>query len=276
MIEPWWASQDGRVVLYCGKCEDVLPTFEPGSIALTVTSPPYDQLRTYQGFEWDFEATARELFRVTCEGGLVVWNVGDSVVDGSETLTSFRQAIYFKDACGFRVHDTMIYEKAGFSIPSTDRYQQAFEYVFVLAKGKPTTFNPIVDKRNIRAGLPGSFGKCTKRQPDGSQSERARALTAEFGKRLNVWRGKTAGQENPCQSIEHPATMPYWLARDHIRSWSNEGDVILDPMAGSGTTLEAAIRCGRNAVGIEISREYADQIVERMKKLLAQPTLEMI
>lgn len=224
---------------------EALKTLPSNSVQLTVTSPPYDKLRTYRnGSDWDFECTANELFRVTCDGGIVCWNVGDSVVDGSETLTSFRQAIYFKDVCGFRVHDTMIWHKPNFSNPSSTRYHQLFEYVFVLSKGSPRTFNPIKDKKNKYPN--GPWGKNTYRLRNGDMKVRAFNPAEEFGMRGNVWRGNTVGQESPLK-VKHPAMMPFWLASDLIRSWSNEGDLVVDPFAGSGTTGRAALRLGRKA-----------------------------
>lgn len=233
-----------------------LQTLGTGSVQLTVTSPPYDNLRTYGGHSWDFEEIAKELYRVTCEGGIVCWNVGDSVVNGSETLTSFRQAIYFKNTVGFRVHDTMIWQKPNFANPASNRYHQLFEYVFVLSKGKPRCFNPIKDKLNKY--LNGPVGKNTVRQTNGDMEEKyhQRAPLSEFGMRGNVWKGNTSGQEDMCGDFDHPATMPNWLAHDLILSWSNVGDIVLDPMAGSGTTGKEAIQLGRKAILIEINPEY--------------------
>lgn len=229
------------------------------SVQLVVTSPPYDDLRTYGGHSWDFEATARELYRVLCDGGVVCWNVGDSVVDGSETLTSAKQKIFFREECGFRIHDTMIYEKNNFSHPERIRYHSVFEYIFILSKGKPKCFNPIKDKRNSTAGLP-AIGLNTFSRPDGSRHIRATqgGVSSEFGMRGNVWRGKTRGQEEMCEAKVHPAMMPEWLARDLILSWSNPGDTVLDPFAGSFTTCVQALSSGRNAIGIEIHEEYVD------------------
>lgn len=242
-----------------GDNRDVLPTIDSGSIQLVVTSPPYDAMRTYGGHTWDFEAVARELYRVMCDGGIVCWNVGDSVVDGSETLTSAKQAIYFKETCGLRIHDTMIYEKGNFSMPERVRYYQTFEYIFVMSKGAPRAFNPIADRKNIYAGKT-ALGKQTRRDANDvlSPSMKEPKVYSDFGVRSNVWRGNTAGQENPCASDKfvHPAMMPNWLARDLIYSWSNPGDTVLDPFFGSGTTGKAAAQLGRNWIGIEVHAEY--------------------
>lgn len=245
-----------------GDSAESLRTLESGSVHLVVTSPPYDQLRTYGGHSWDFEATARELYRVLCDGGVCCWNVNDAVVDGSETLTSFRQAIYFKDVAGFRVHDTMIYEKSNGSKPDPTRYNPCAEFVFVLSKGRPRCFNPIKDKPNVTFGKP-CFGIHTMREKDGSMSVRKeRKVAAEFGTRSNVWKGNTRGQEDAGNPLPHPAMMPRWLARDLILSWSNAGDVVADCFAGGGTTPAAAIETGRQAIAIEINPEYAP-LIER-------------
>lgn len=263
------------IVIYHGDCLDVMRGLGDGSAQCVVTSPPYDDLREYGGHSWDFEGVAHELRRVACDGGIVCWNVGDSVVDGSETLTSFRQALYFKDVAGFRVHDTMIYHKLNFSRPDNVRYAQLFEYVFVLSNGSPRCFNPIRDKRNVTAGRP-AFGRHTKRNRDGSLTERPNnPPAAELGIRGNVWTCKTAGQENVCKALPHPAMMPYGLCRDLILSWSNEFDIVLDPFFGSGTTGVACIQTGRRCVGIEISEEYCEIAAKRIDAALAQGRLPL-
>lgn len=231
------------------------------SIDLTVTSPPYDSLRDYKGHTWDFDELLKELKRVTKPGGIVMWNVADQVVNGSETGTSFRQALKFIDS-GWRLHDTMVYEKANFSNPSSNRYHQLAEWMFVFSLGKPKTFNPIKDKPTTALNNPdharmATFGKNTVRNKDGLMQDRgSRKDYSEFGMRGNIWRMKTAGQERPCKSISHPAKMPTAMAHDHIISWSNPGDVILDPFAGSGTTGVEALKLGRHFVGTEIAQEY--------------------
>ena len=245
-----------------GNSADILKTFEDDSIDLTVTSPPYDNLRDYNGYTFDFETIADNLYRVTKPGGVVVWIVGDSTVNGSETLTSFKQALYFQKI-GFNVHDTMIYQKNNFSNPSSNRYHQIFEYMFVFSKGKPKTFNPIKDRKNIYSQ--GTFGVNTSRKKDGEFSFGTRKQNTEYGMRYNIWKGNTAGQENMCKHLQHPAMFPLWLAKDHILSWSNKGDLVLDPFMGSGTTAVACIQTGRDYIGIEVSPEYVDLSLERIR-----------
>jgi site-specific DNA-methyltransferase (adenine-specific) len=245
------------------------------TIDLTVTSPPYDNLRTYNnyikgksseynGYSFDFENIAKELYRVTKKGGVVVWVVGDGTENGSETGTSFRQALYFKEI-GFNLHDTMIYQKNNFSNPSSNRYHQIFEYMFVLSKGKPNTFNPLKDRKNVYGGQVGSWGKNTSRQKDGTMVERKKKIIEEYGQRYNVWLVKTSknGQEDEI-AYQHPAIFPIQLAKDHIISWTNERDLVFDPFMGSGTTAKAAKELNRNYLGSEIDLEYFQIIKNRL------------
>jgi site-specific DNA-methyltransferase (adenine-specific) len=234
---------------------------------MVITSPPYDDLRTYKdhikgnktefnGYSFPFEDIAKELYRITKPGGVVIWVVGDGTNNGSETGTSFRQALYFKEI-GFNIHDTMIYQKNNFSNPSSNRYHQIFEYMFVFSKGKPKTFNPIKDRKNIYGGQVGSWGKNTVRQKDGSMKENTKKVIEEYGQRYNVWIYKTSknGQEDEV-AYEHPAIFPSQLVRDQILSWTNEGDIVYDPMIGSGTTARASIDTKRNYIGSELVKEY--------------------
>ena len=250
--------------LICGDNIKILKAFESNCIDLTVTSPPYDGLRDYNGYSFDFEGVAKELYRVTKEGGIVVWVVGDSVIKGSESGTSFRQALYFKEI-GFRLHDTMIYQKETLSFPANNRYQQCFEYMFVFSKGKPNTFNPIIDHVNCVDTHKG--GKIRKeKQKDGTMKEMIRPEPRKMSNRWNIWRIQNGYLRNTKDKIayKHPAIFPESLAHDHIISWSNEGDVILDPFAGSGTTCKMAKQLNRNYIGIDVSQEYIDITKERL------------
>ena len=252
-----------------GDCRTVLADFR-GQVDLIVTSPPYDNLRNYGGHGFDFEGVADACASALTEGGVLVWVVGDATLNGSETGTSFRQALYFMEQ-GLRLHDTMIYHKAlPRYIKNEPRYANAFEYMFVLSKGKPKTFNPIIDSPNKHAGT--VFKRNPQvRESDGLVPERKHygtlLRTATFSKRSNVWRMATGGRHTAPDFVrakEHPAIFPYQLASDHIRSWSNPGDLVLDPMAGSGTTVRAAVDLGRQAVGIDIHAEYCQLMRERL------------
>lgn len=249
-----------------------LTSMDSELIHLCVTSPPYDKLRDYGNHAWDFENTAKQLYRVMVDGGIVCWNVNDSVIDGCETLTSCKQKIFFVEQAGFRVHDTMIWEKTHVGTPDSSRYHQMFEYVFILSKGAPRVFNPIKDRKNILAGLNPAFGKNTKRKPNGEmRTLSSRAICDDFGLRKNVWKGNSRAQEEPCKKLPHHAMMPKWLAKDLIRSFSNEGDTVLDPFAGSGTVGWMARDMGRYAVMIDIDK-HAIGLMRRKQKML-QPEL---
>lgn len=244
-----------------GDCLEVMKTLENNSIDLTVTSPPYDNLRTYNGYTFDFEGIAKELYRVTKQGGVVVWVVGDATIKGSETGTSFKQALYFKEI-GFNLHDTMIWNKGCFSAVGAlqNRYAPVFEYMFVFSKGYPKTFNPIKDRKTVHGGKKING---TVRNRDGSMKPFSKeVIVNEYGQRFNIWE-----QSPQRQTGGHPAPFPEKLAEDHILSWSNEGDTILDPMAGSGTTLKMAKKNNRKYIGIEISEEYIKIIEARLRSL---------
>ena len=245
----------------------VLSTLPAECIDLVVTSPPYDNLREYGGHAWDFAGVARELTRVLKPGGVIVWVVNDAVIDGSESGTSMRQALGFMDA-GLRLHDTMIYDKGKCVYADPTRYGQSFEFMFVLAKGKPVTLNKLKDRENKWGGTK-TFGINTERQRDGTLKPRDGFTLADMSQRMNIWKYRNgAGNE---ETTGHPAAFPIALAKDHISSWSNPGDVVLDPFAGSGTSLKAAKELNRHWLGIEINPAY----VEICYKRLAQDVLNL-
>jgi len=254
-MKPYYEHKD--IVIYHGKSQDILPDLP--KVELTVTSPPYDNLRDYEGYDFDFEFIAKGLYNVTKDGGVVVWVVGDATINGSETGTSFRQALYFKEI-GFNLHDTMIYSKSNFSAVGAlrTRYAPTFEYMFVLSKGVIATFNPIKDR------LCKTFGAVksgTIRCKNGEMKRMSNEgwVQPEYGQRFNVW------EISPqTQGAAHPAPFPEKLAHDHIISWSNKGDTVLDPMCGSGTTLKMAKLLGRNAIGIDTSEKYCEIAARRL------------
>ena len=227
-------------------------------IDLTVTSPPYDNLRTYKGYSFDFESVAKELFRVTKKGGVVVWVVGDATVKGSETGTSFKQALYFKEI-GFNLHDTMIYQKDNPApVGGSNRYYQHFEYVFILSNGAVKTFNPITaERRNKWCDKRTERVKAFVRNKSGDFEKKSVSLTGNV-KIGNVWKYVVGGGNSVPYGINHPAAFPEQLANDHIISWSSPGDLIYDPFLGSGTTAKMALINGRSFIGSEISEEYCD------------------
>ena len=251
---------------------DTMKRMPDNFIDLTVTSPPYDDLRTYNGYCFDFENVAKELFRVTKQGGILVWIVNDKTDKGSETLSSFMQCLKFKEI-GWNVHDTMIYAKNNIPVydPRNKRYKNGFEFMFVLSKGKPNTYNPIKD---VLSKKKSSYG-VTKRNPDGSMRAAKDVEFGEYQDRSNVWFFKNGYMQTTKDKIafEHPAIFPEQLANDHIISWSNEGDIIYDPFAGSGTTGKMAILNKRKCIMSEISAEYCDIIKKRLEPIINERTL---
>lgn len=259
----------GDTKLYHGDCLEIMPSIEAGSVDLTVTSPPYDNLRTYNGSlnDWTeakWKAIIAELFRVTKQGGVVVWVVGDATIKGSETGASFRQALWAME-CGFRLHDTMIYGKNSYMPLTHNRYEQAFEFMFVWAKGRPKTFNPLM--------VP-SLTEGTKRNRGGSKAQEATYAERRRDERTTV--NPTKQHPNifyydvgKNEKTEHNAPFPEALARDHIISWSNPSDTVFDPFLGSGTTGRMALLEGRRFIGIERDEGYFGIAISRIREAVA-------
>jgi len=250
--------------IYNENCLDTMSRMPNEFIDLTVTSPPYDNLRDYKGYSFEFEPIAQELFRVTKDGGVVVWVVGDQTKNFCESLTSFKQAIFFVEYCGFNLLDTMIYHKNHYApaYPTLRRYANTFEYMFILSKGRPNIFNPIQqDKvRKTSRKSPSTF-----RQKDGSVKRKYIKCDRKTKDAENVWticpsKAKSAGN--------HPAVFPEKLAEDHILSWSNEGCLIYDPFIGSGTTAKMSILNNRNYIGSEMSDEYCGIACDRIHGIM--------
>lgn len=226
-------------------------------IDLVITSPPYDNLRKYNGYSFEFENIAKELYRITKDGGVIVWNVFDETVNKFKTGTSMKQALFFQ-SIGFEIYDYMIYEKNSVAFPSginSKRYTSIFEFVFILSKGFPKSINLISDKKNKYAGQSSYDGKVKK--------------VKEFSVRNSIWKYTTSENDK----TNHPAVMPEKLVKDHIYSWSNENDLIYDPFMGSGTTAKISHILKRNWIGSEISKEYCEIANKRIDKYLKQTTL---
>jgi len=259
--------------IHCGNHLDILKEYPDGFFDMVLTSPPYDNLRDYEGYDFQFEPLAHELYRVLKNGGVCVWVVNDATVNGSETLTSFKQAIYFKENVGFNVHDTMIYHKENPIPQNANRYEQSFEYSFILSKGRINTFNAL--KRKCLHG-----GKRIKRTPekktDGVENQReGNSITTKAFTMHNIFTYKigTNCTTKDAIAFNHHAIFPEKLAEDHILSWSNPGDIILDPMCGSGTTCKMAVKHQRQYVGIDIAEKYCDIAEERIRKFTQQTNM---
>ena len=258
-------------MIYHGDCLDIMPTLADKSVDLTVTSPPYDNLRTYNGnSQFDFEGIAKELFRVTKDGGVVVWVVGDETKDFCESLSSFKQAIFFVEHCGFKLLDTMIYHKTKYApaYPSLRRYANTFEYMFVFAKGRPKTFNPVQSEKKVK-----NYKNKTSyfRRADGSQIKKIIDCDRETKDAEAVW--DICPTKDP-EAGDHPGVFPTILATNHILSWSNEGDTVLGPFAGSGTTGVACLNTGRKFILIEKDAGYCEIIKNRIAN--HQPLLQAV
>jgi len=254
-----------------GNCLDIMKSFEDESVDLVITSPPYDNLRNYNGYTFDFETIAESLFRVIKKGGVVVWVIGDATINGSETGTSFKQALFFKDI-GFNLHDTMIFKKQN-PIPQIyrKRYRNEFEYMFVFSKGLVKTHNPLMTEC-LHAGL--KLDKTTyKNYSKNSQVRKKFAKPVKEQKiRGNIWEYIVGKKKEDQEAKEHSAPFPCQLVEDHILSWSNMGDLVLDPMSGSGTTCKVAHQLGRNYIGIDISEEYCSIARKRLNIIKTMQT----
>lgn len=250
--------------IYNQDCLEGLGLLDNECIDLTVTSPPYDNLRLYNGYYFKFEEIVKELYRVMKPGGVIAWIVGDKTKNGSETGTSFRQALYFKDI-GFNLHDTMIYEKNNPTPQKSNRYQPCFEYMFILSKGKPKTFNPIMVEKKYIESRP---NKMYNKDKSGMQIQHQYSSLSNLKIKNNIWKYNVGlyHSTNDKEAFKHPAIFPEQLAADHILSWSNEGDIILDPFMGSGTVAKMALINKRKFIGFEISTEYCKLAKERISK----------
>lgn len=257
--------------IFNAKSNELLKEFPDCCIDLVVTSPPYDDLRDYENKSaWNFDVfkeIAQELYRVVKLGGIVVWVIGDKTDKGCKSLTSFKQALYFQEV-GFSMFDVIIYEKAGSGPPHPNRYFNSFEYMFILSKGKPKTINLLRDKPNKWAGH-STYGEVTRREKDGALTNKGKKTVNEFGVRTNIWRYANGNGFSTKDKFayKHPAIFPEKLVEDHIYSWSNQGDIVLDPFGGSGTTAKMAQLMGRDWVLIEVVQDYCELAKKRLESL---------
>lgn len=248
--------------VYTADCVKFMQGMRGGSVDLTVTSPPYDNLRDYKGYAFKFEMIAEQLYRITKKGGIVVWVVGDRI-NGGRSLTSFRQGIYFQEI-GFNVHDVMIYQKKNTPFMRSNAYTNAYEFMFVLSKGRPKTFTPLREK-TVRSGFEMLVHN---KRPDGVNKKVRKELKKEKTK-TNIWAYAVGygGTTSDKIAFSHPAVFPEKLAKDHILSWSKRGDLVFDPMCGSGTTCKMAMLNGREWLGVDISKEYVEITKKRIRAL---------
>lgn len=248
--------------LYQADCVEFMEGMDSSCIDLCLTSPPYDDLRNYEGYSFPFEDIAQQLHRITKQGGVVVWVVGDKI-NGGRSLTSFRQGIYFQKI-GFQMHDVMIYQKKNTPFMRSNAYTNAFEFMFVLSKGKPATFNPIKEK-TVRSG----YEMLVHNKGADAVNRKVLKELKKEKTRTNIWAYAVGlgGTTSDKIAFRHPAIFPEKLAQDHIFSWTNPGDLVFDPMCGSGTTCKMAHQTGRKYIGVDISAEYIAIAKERLSSL---------
>lgn len=259
--------------IYNLDCLRGLSYIDNNVIDLTITSPPYDDLRDYNGYNFDFEyfkKVANELYRVTKKGGVIVWVVGDKTFEYSESGTSFKQALYFKDI-GFKLYDTMIFAKNNPKPMNHARYEQQFEYMFILSKGKPSTFNGLkIPCKHSGEKRTGTYRHDSKANLSPLNTE------GKVGKeklRYNIWYYNVNNNSitKDKEAHNHSAIFPELLVKDHLDTWSNEDDIILDIFMGSGTVAKIAYLNKRNFIGFEISEEYCRLAETRLKKYICAP-----
>lgn len=255
--------------IYHADCRKFIPRLGADIVDCVVTSPPYDNLRDYKGYDFDCEAIAASLYTVMKPGGVVVWVVGDAVRKGNKTLTSFKQALAFQSA-GFNCHDVMIYKKKNTPFMRSNAYTNCFEYMFIFSKGSPKTFHPLREP-TVRQGFEMLVHN---KKPDGINKKVLAELKSEKTKN-NIWEYAVGlgGSTKDKIAFRHPAIFPEKLARDHIVSWTNPGDLVFDPMCGSGTTCKMAQLTHRNYIGCDISKEYVSIARERLKSVILQGDL---
>ena len=256
--------------IYCDDCVKFMQKLSDNFIDLTVTSPPYDNLRDYNGYKFECDKIAKELYRITKKGGIVVWVVGDKVIKGNKSLTSFKQALIFQEI-GFNVHDVMIYKKKNTPFMRANAYTNCFEYMFIFSKGSPKTFNPIMEP-TVRNGYEMLV---SNKKSDGINKKILGKLNKEKV-RTNIWEYAVGlgGSTKDKIAFKHPAIFPERLAEEHILSWSNVNDIVFDPMCGSGTTCKMAKINNRHFIGCEISNEYVEIAKKRIENTPIQISLD--
>lgn len=261
-------SEQRDMDLRLGDCLDVMRTLGDGTVDCVVTSPPYDTLRKYRGAaaDWGFDKfkeIASELVRILADGGVIVWNVNDATENGGRTGTSFRQCLAFMEL-GLKLNDTMIWRKTN-PLPQVrqPRYAACFEYMFILSKGKPKAFNPIMRKTKFGGS---SYNSTCKNMGGESGRTRKDFTINDEAIEYNVWDIAVA-QNKTC----HPAVFPYELAYRHVISWTDEGDLVCDPFMGTGTTGAACVNANRRFIGMEKVEEYFNIAKERIEEEIHKP-----
>lgn len=254
----------GRVVQ--GDCLSVLPEVLASSVALTVFSPPYDAIRDYnKDWQLDYHRLGIELLRVTEVGGVAAVVIGDGTRNFAKSLTTFRWAVDWVDRVGWKLFECCIYSRHG--NPGawwSQRFRVDHEYILIFFKGdRPRCFNK--EPLMVPSKHAGKVFSGTDRLTNGGFKKITPKAVNEKKCRGTVWNYSTSNSEGNRLKLEHPATFPDQLADDLIACFSQRGDLVLDPMVGSGTTVVSAAKQGRRFLGIDINEEYVGIASQRLQ-----------
>jgi site-specific DNA-methyltransferase (adenine-specific) len=252
--------------IYCMDCLEGMRKLPDDSIDLVVTSPPYDNLRTYKGFSVDLHSTGKEAYRVLKDGGIAVMVIQDQTKAFAKTLTSFRLIIDWCDNIGFRLFETIIYRKYGTEGAWWKaRFRVDHEYMPIFLKGKkPQYFNKkllMVPSKHGGEILTGSGNRRTT-------GETTKTVTRPINPtkcRGTIWDYLMAGDKDPLKR-KHPAPFPDQIPIDFITCFCPPKGIVLDPFIGSGSTAVAAKKLGRHYIGFEITPEYCEIAEQRTKR----------
>ena len=247
-------------------CVEGIKKLPDESIDLMITSPPYDGIRKYNGFNYDLHATGKEIYRVLKDGGIAVMVIQDQTKNFGKTLTSFKMIIDWCDNIGFKLFETVIYKKhGGEGAWWTKRFRVDHEYMPIFLKGeRPQYFN----KEHLK--IPSKHGGktmtgCATRLTNG-KTLKSKKVTINLMKcRGTLWNYTTCGDGSRLKH-QHPATFPNKIPFDFIECFCPKKGVVIDPFIGSGTTALAAIELERNYIGFDISKEYCDLAKKRIKE----------
>jgi hypothetical protein len=255
-----------RNAILLGDALEILSRIPAGSIPLTLFSPPYDGIRDY-GKNWslDYKTLGRLLFGATCDGGVCAVVIGDGTKDFAKSLTTFRWAVDWVDNTGWRLFECCIYSRHG--NPGawwTQRFRVDHEYILIFFKGdrlrcfdKTALMIPSKHAGKVYSG--------TDRLTNGGFKKIEPKAVNDLKCRGTIWGYATSNSEGNRTKLEHPATFPDRLADDLIHCFSKPGDLVFDPMCGSGTTCVMAAKAKRDYLGIEINPEYHSIAMKRIQ-----------
>jgi DNA modification methylase len=249
---------------HCAESSVALKKLPDNCIDIVVTSPPYDRIRDYNGFECNLHNIGEQLSRVLKDGGIIVMVIQDQTKDFGKSLTTFRTILDWCDNFNLKLFETVIYKKHGAEGAWwTKRFRVDHEYIPVFLKGKrPAYFT----KEHLK--IPSKHaGKtmtgCATRLTNGSTLKSKKLKINPTKCRGTIWDYVTCGDGGKLKH-EHPATFPDKIPVDFIETFCPPGGIVLDPFMGSGTTALAALNLGRNFLGFDISNEYVSLANKRV------------